>query len=351
VEKNPYPDDDYARASEYLRMALALLSRLRIPASPLNYRIGYDYVAGNNEALTTAFDEITRQPAGISKNDLWALNQRLFVQDDKAVETMRLELRRILVNIQGEFQRSGGNLSNYAGTLGRFADILDTSPPPETMVAEVQTVIEDTRDMEAYQHGLNTQMEGVLDEVAALRKEMEQIKEESMTDALTGIANRKSFDVALEQAVQEAREKETQFCLLLADIDHFKQFNDTYGHLVGDKVLRFAAATVKRCVKGKDIAARFGGEEFAVILPQTQLDGAGSLAEQIRTAISSGDLIDKNNDLSYGRIAVSIGIAQFQPSDLPNDLIGRADQALYLAKERGRNRVETALQQSAALAL
>lgn len=131
--------------------------------------------------------------------------------------------------------------------------------------------------------------------------------------------------------------------MLLADIDHFKQFNDTHGHLVGDKVLRFVASTLKRCTKGKDYVARFGGEEFSIILPQTDMKGGSIVAEQIRNAVSSGDLKNNQTGESYGRITMSIGVGQYRSDDLPNCLVQRADIALYLAKERGRNRIEQAI--------
>nr|WP_243748914.1 GGDEF domain-containing protein [Pseudomaricurvus alcaniphilus] len=178
--------------------------------------------------------------------------------------------------------------------------------------------------------------------MGSLRKELEQVREDSLLDALTGISNRKAFDSGLETTISESREQGSVFCLLLIDIDHFKQFNDTHGHLVGDKVLRFVAATLKRCIKGKDLCARYGGEEFAIILPDTDLAGAHTIAEQIRVAISGRVLKDSASGQAYGRITVSIGAGQYCDGELPNDTIGRADQALYQAKARGRNRVVVA---------
>jgi diguanylate cyclase len=172
--------------------------------------------------------------------------------------------------------------------------------------------------------------------------QLEQVKRESLTDALTGISNRKAFDSALVQSIETAREETAPFSLLMLDIDHFKQFNDTYGHLIGDKVLRFIASILTRCIKGSDLAARYGGEEFAVILPNTPLQGAASVSEQIRKSISAGELKDKESGKRYGRITASIGIAEFHPEEAVNGLIERADQALYSAKKKGRNRVEQA---------
>ncbi len=343
METNPYSHDDFAKASEHLRLVISLLSKHGIPPSPLNFRMGYDYVAGKSEELKMALDEIVAQSDELFAETLWEMYRRFFVQDDKALEKIRQELRHIIVNVQGGFERSGGNLSSYAKTLNSFADILGTSTPPGAMSSKVQKVLDDTRSMEQSQHRLESNMSHILTEVESLRKELEQVKEESLTDALTGISNRKAFDAALEHTVHTAREQKTPLSILLADIDHFKQFNDTYGHLVGDKVLRFVASTLKRCLKGKDMAARFGGEEFSVILPQTALIGAEAVAEQIRNAISSGDLKDKGSGQGYGKITISIGIAQFRWNELPNELIQRTDKALYLAKERGRNRVQKAL--------
>jgi diguanylate cyclase len=299
-------------------------------------------VSGTNEALIEALDELVAGPEQVSGKNLWTLYRKFFVQDENALDMMRQELRRIITNVQGEFERSGGSLSSYATTLGRFADILDTSMPPEEMETEVKRVLNDTREAEKSQRHLEAHVAVLLTEVESLRKELLQIKEESLTDCLTGIPNRKAFEAALEQTIHSARQQKLKFCVLIADIDHFKHFNDTHGHLVGDKVLRFVASTMKRCLKGKDTVARYGGEEFAIILPETDLVGGSCVAEQIREAVSRGKLVDKENESTYGKITISIGVAQFYMSDLPDTLIQRADRGLYLAKERGRDRVEQA---------
>jgi diguanylate cyclase len=341
TDKNPYPDD-FSQASSLLRLAVKLLASHDIPPSPLNYRVGYDYVSGNDETLISALDELVAHPEQVSRQNLWALYRKFFVQDEKALEMMRQELRRIILNVQGEFEGSGGNLSRYASTLGRFAELLDGAMSSAMMETEVAKVISDTRAAERAQRHLESQVTALLAEVESLRRELLQIKEESLTDCLTGIPNRKAFEATLEGTIHAAREQKSSFCVLLADIDHFKQFNDTHGHLIGDKVLRFVATTLKRCLKGRDTVARFGGEEFAIILPETDLAGGFVVAEQIREAVSGGKLVDKENQSTYGKITISIGVAQFHMSDMPNHLIQRADRALYLAKERGRDRVEQA---------
>jgi diguanylate cyclase len=127
----------------------------------------------------------------------------------------------------------------------------------------------------------------------------------------------------------------------MIDIDHFKKFNDTYGHLIGDEVLRVVARLLRENVKGRDTPARYGGEEFAVILPQTSLNHAAKLAEQIRNTLASRKVHDKRTDASYGTLTVSIGAAKFQPGEPLDPLVQRADQALYRAKNQGRNRVVT----------
>lgn len=341
MDNNPYADK-YEQACEYLRLALALLSEHKLAPSPLNYRIGYDYVAGNNVALKEAFDHSLTHLGELNDEALWPLYRQSYIQDDAALDRLRQALREIITGVQQDFARSGNSLSTYMQTLNRFAELLDKPVSPAAMAAEVDKVIEDTRSTEQSQRQLGLELSHISTEVEALRKELQQVREEALIDGLTGISNRKAFDTVLEHTIHTNREKGTDFCVLLLDLDHFKRINDTYGHLIGDKVLRFTAATLKRCVRGKDTVARYGGEEFALILADTDLAGATVVAEQIRIAISAGDLKDKNDGSSYGKVTASIGIAQFNASDLPNRLIERADRALYQAKEQGRNRVANA---------
>jgi diguanylate cyclase len=339
MENNPYPEQ-WDQASEYLRLSLALMSKHKIPPSPLNFRLGYDSVAGKNDSLKQNFLQLVGNSAAWSPDDLLEMYQRFFVQDDKALEEFRLGLHRMIEEMQRQFENSGGNLSSFARTLNQFATVLDSGLDPNRLAKEVDKVIADTRAMQVSQETTQKNLSAVMDEIDALRREIAQIKEESLTDSLTGISNRRAFDTSLERTIESARESRTPFCVLLGDIDHFKKFNDTFGHLVGDKVLRLAASAIRRSVKGKDLVARYGGEEFAIILPQTSQIGAMAVAEQIRKAIAASSLKNASGKAAFHSITLSIGIAQFNLNDDPVELVNRADQALYQAKQNGRNRVE-----------
>jgi diguanylate cyclase len=126
---------------------------------------------------------------------------------------------------------------------------------------------------------------------------------------------------------------------MFTDIDHFKSFNDSHGHLTGDQVLRLVAMSVKQNVKGHDIAARYGGEEFAVILPGAALNEARRVAEHIRHAVMGKELMKRSTGEHLGRVTISIGVATLRSSDCVQALIERADACLYAAKRNGRNRV------------
>jgi diguanylate cyclase len=140
-------------------------------------------------------------------------------------------------------------------------------------------------------------------------------------------------------ALAEARDTREPLCLLMLDIDHFKSFNDTWGHQTGDQVLRLVAMTLRSNIKGKDIAARYGGEEFAAVLPQTDLEGAIIVADNIRKAIQAKELLKRSTNEKLGRITASFGVALFRHGDTAASIIERADRCLYAAKHAGRNRV------------
>ena len=173
-----------------------------------------------------------------------------------------------------------------------------------------------------------------------MRESLDTIRYESLTDDLTTLANRKHFDRSLEQAMEEAEESGEPLCLLMTDIDHFKKFNDTFGHQTGDQVLRLVAMAVKQNVKGQDIPCRYGGEEFGVILPRTNLKQSIAVAESIRKAVMAKELIKRSTGENLGRVTISIGCSTYAPGDTAQDLIERADQCLYAAKRGGRNLVK-----------
>ncbi len=191
----------------------------------------------------------------------------------------------------------------------------------------------------------SAELDRKVQELLAVKGQLEEanarLNELSLTDALTGLANRRCFQEALQTEWRRAMRNGHSLTLVMADIDSFKQFNDTYGHVAGDECLvRVAALVQSPLMRSSDLAARYGGEEFVVLLPGTDLDGGVHLAEEIRRAVA-GLEIPNEGAAAGAHITMSFGVASVVPRlEIPElDLVCAADKALYMAKEGGRNRV------------
>jgi diguanylate cyclase len=190
---------------------------------------------------------------------------------------------------------------------------------------------------------LQGQLASATEQLTEMRYNLDIIHKESQVDPLTEVGNRKFFDREIEHAVAEASETGAPLTLLMIDIDHFKKFNDSYGHQVGDQVLRLVARTLVESLKGRDVIARYGGEEFVILLPQTKVVDAEKVANQLRATLSTKQLKRRSTNESLGVITVSIGAAEYAKGEHIDRFIERSDQSLYKAKQTGRNRVVTSV--------
>ena len=224
----------------------------------------------------------------------------------------------------------------------KFADAsknLGNAKDREGIRAIIETLVQTATEMQHNNQSLEARLNASKQEINELQENLEVVRTESLTDPLTGLANRKYFDQSLDKAIADATERSEPLALLMTDVDHFKKFNDTWGHLTGDQVLRLVAMSLKQNVKGQDIASRYGGEEFAVVLPNTVLRSASTVADHIRRAVMSKELMKRSTGQNLGRVTISLGVATLQKGDNAQSLIARADACLYAAKRNGRNRV------------
>lgn len=316
--------------------------QLRIAPTPENYALWYAYTTGRNRALSKKIEEMKAAKVDFSSEIIQGLqnifeetaaSQQEIQRHSFTAQSLMSDLLEVIGKITGEASSYNKNLSGYIDNLsGKYSD-----QGVETMVKEL---VQKTLKIRESSGELSDKLEDSKREIEELRENLVRITEEANRDPLTGLSNRKAFDNHLKILQDQAKREDQDFSLLLMDIDHFKQFNDKYGHLVGDEVLKIVAREMMSAVKGRDIVARYGGEEFAVLLPSTPLVGALSVAEGLRKNIASHALTRKDTKESYGALTVSIGVAQYRPDkDTSESLIGRADQALYRSKKGGRNRV------------
>jgi diguanylate cyclase len=232
-----------------------------------------------------------------------------------------------------------GLTSRFGDSLAGASKHLSIAEDRDQIKTVVETLVKSTREMQQTKTALEDRLLVSKQEISQLQQNLEAIRAESLSDPLTGLGNRKYFDRALNAAVELAGKQNEPLSLLMLDIDHFKSFNDNYGHLTGDQVLRLVGQSLKQIIKGRDTMARYGGEEFAVVLPDTDLPKALAVAEQIRRAVVARELKKKSTGEILGRITVSVGVSMLQPGDDMDTLIDRADACLYAAKRGGRNRV------------
>jgi diguanylate cyclase len=333
--------DSIEQAERFANAALAAMARHRIPPTPNNYLIFYSHCSGWHPELSRRILALDSRGEGFSEDALAELHDRFF-GTGRQLRLLNETCQRIETTMAQLLSQVGGmsrDATGYGDKLVSFGDALSRQPQARELRALVGEILDATRTMQRRARQLEAQLGETSRQIEGLRADLASAQREASTDSLTGIANRKYFDHELRAAADETLATARPLSLLLADIDHFKQFNDTFGHQVGDQVLRLVAQVLTRSVKGRDLAARYGGEEFAVILPQTDLDGARNLAEQIRQTVAGNRIRSKVSGLDLGHITMSIGCAQYVPGEPLARLIQRADEALYQAKRAGRNRV------------
>jgi diguanylate cyclase len=322
--------------------AMASMTRFAITPTPDNFAIWYEYHAGRNPSLQRTIDIVISNRRGFDSAALKELHNSFFSTTEEQ-QVLRQTSLRVLEAAK------------------EVLDLLDAVVTDEIMRAPVEDEISDMRTM-SFAHltrllehlisetgemakrtdRLGIRMQRSAEKIEALERTLDDARRDATIDVLTGISNRRCFDANLNTLAGEAMNSGEDLCLMLLDVDHFKKFNDTWGHQVGDEVLQFVALTMQQTVRGQDHAARYGGEEFAIILPNTPVEGAMKVGENVRQALEKHHLFSRTANQQLPNITVSIGVSCYDPGEVLADLSRRADGALYQAKHDGRNCVRFA---------
>jgi diguanylate cyclase len=330
------------REQALAKTALALMGECGVIATPENFELFYAYASGENPAITQAMGALISARRPFTPDTLLDLRLRCLsgARAARAMEDLGSNMRSVIDDVLGKLEASARDTSNYKNALSAATGELGNERTPADLRSLVDGLIAATRAMEARTKSLEGELQASSQQVNELRSKLDNVRKESMTDPLTGIANRKAFDDAVRQALEQLGVGSgEEISLLLCDIDNFKKFNDTWGHQTGDQVLRLVASCMAENVKGRDTAARYGGEEFAVLLRGTGLAAATQVANQIRAAVQTKKLVKKSTGDVLGTITISIGVAQFMMGEAADGAIRRADACLYGAKHHGRNLV------------
>jgi len=333
---------ELAAARSFGEAAFKAMLANGVPPTPQNYQVWFVFFSGSAPELKRAIDQLLADRAAFTPEICAELYGRFFDETGQIglLSDTGGRLRHIVDEVMRHLDSAAGDASQFGRTLGDFSVAIGTGEELKVRTL-ITDLISETERVAERNRALEERLTHASDEVTELKQNLEHVQKEALTDALTGIPNRKSFDTRLRSAARDARENDEPLSLLIADIDHFKRFNDTYGHQIGDQVLRIVARTLTDSVKGRDTPARYGGEEFAIILPQTRLKEASIVADQIRVGLMRRRLVGKERGDNYGSVTLSFGAAQYRPGEALAALIKRADAALYCAKRTGRNRVAT----------
>jgi diguanylate cyclase len=322
----------YHKAVKFCDEAQQFLLLHSIAPTPIHYSVIYCYLTKENLALNHKIDTQLSAYKPLDEIFLDALfieflsNTQLI--EDKIFtpigETLNSTLAQLDSQVSSE-QEAISNLNKIGKALGRLGEY----KPLQSITTFLINAIGQSQS----QHkSLSTELHKASQEVSQLKQKLEESRQEAIIDTLTGLLNRRGCD----QKLQKLSLNNTHSSMVI-DIDHFKKVNDSFGHSIGDKVIQLVAKIIKEQVSTDDIPVRYGGEEFVVVLSNKSKDIAYKIAENIRTAISTLKLVQRQSNTQLPPITVSIGVAELESDMTWTTLFNNADQALYKAKNSGRN--------------
>lgn len=327
------------------------LDSMNIPPKPEYYQVWFSHLESSNDALSTDIQSKIEGEGKVDEYFLKAIHEQYFelAHPPKQIEHFATQmlnetntLQRLSEVFNSNTQQFSSDLQDASQSVAGLSGDNDASAKLLGSLADIaQSAIARSAELEK---DLSTASQ----KIEKLQSSIESIAEDAKTDFLTKLNNRRYFDSTITQLISAAESEDTPLCMIVADIDHFKVFNDKWGHPVGDQVLKLVADVLQENVKGQDLLSRYGGEEFALALPNTSLEDAMKVADNIRVAVTKRKLINRSNNQSLGRVSMSFGVAALRDNWPAEKLYKAADSALYEAKENGRNRVECWRAQDAA---
>ncbi|MEM6440943.1 MAG: GGDEF domain-containing protein [Pseudomonadota bacterium] len=339
--------------ADLARRAVDEAIRRGVPPDPRAFAVFYAHLSGASPELSAALEAEAPTPAGrddaptrLSLDALDRLHELHLYPAERGGRILDLG-----VQMEQELQAIASSLSRRSESDGEFMDQLEKARDGMSLFARPSNVRQILRDLidTSEVHAEQTQvfageLEVARAQIDELSAELKAVRESAYVDHLTGLANRRRWDRVAGGAADDRNADPTlpAFSMVICDLDRFKRVNDTFGHNVGDSVIRQFAQTVRLGIKGKDTAARYGGEEFALLLPETQLLGARHVAEKIRQAFAAQAFVVSDTQQRVGALSASFGVAEHRPGETIEALAARADAALYRAKNNGRNRVSAA---------
>ncbi len=322
----------------YLKEILPMMMRHSIPANPINYAICYGYMADNNPHLTQALDNALDEQKTLDCDTSLELYRKHVCNISlELFEQINHKIHKVIAQASVAINDTCHQAEATNDSFLKKTSLLENTAETSTIQSILQEIISETHALADTTQVMQDKLSEAQREMEQLRVELAQVRQIAVTDGLTGLLNRRAFDETLAEIIEQSTVSST--CLSMLDIDHFKRVNDTFGHTIGDNVIKYVASLLKKHTEQHHHVARYGGEELAIIMPNTSQEKALEIAEKIRHGMESSQLKRKDTSQPLGKITLSIGVAQLEKGDDAECLIIRADRALYQAKESGRNKV------------
>lgn len=332
-------DQDRSESGEILRLLIQKMSGHPAAFTPLNYAVWYEFSTDINPALSEAMGKLLDHGDRLDDGTIEKLYIKYISECAMDVDkVLREDIPRMLEKLAGANIATDKQAHQFGNCLQTYGDTLKQDLDAPKLVALISSIASDTEEMRRSVQNLQSELASTKQQVAKLHDALHSARGEALIDPLTGILNRRGFESRAKQTLAAQSTSGEGVCLLMVDIDHFKNINDTYGHLFGDKVIRGIAETLKSKVRSEDSVARLGGEEFAVLLAKTDTTSAHTVAEHIRRTIEKSRIQRLDTQEKIGGITISIGVATCSNGGSLMDLLEHADKALYTSKGQGRNR-------------
>ena len=334
------------RGYDLAQTAVERLRKLEAPMSPLNFELWFMAVENPTGALAKELARIAHDRVAVSEELSQDLAGRYLPSHRLAKEARESEEALVdqLAAVDRTVSAVQANQRGFGQTVTLGAVALGQTDDPAAIRQLIQHLRTAASAAQAESDRLGAQLQTSVSEVKRLREHMEVIRREALTDSLTGLPNRKAFDDALAKAIAAGGD----VSVALIDVDHFKRFNDTWGHATGDQVLRFVGSMISRVGYAPRMAARYGGEEFAVLFHAEPRGKAVADLRAMQDQIRGRVLTRRTTGEALGVLTVSVGLAS-RGRESAEALLARADEALYTSKNEGRDRLSLAPQAHAAL--